>query len=442
QLRQKMLNRAATFAEGAPSASSALPASLSRRRSSLVSDLSDTRHSFRSSTDNLLRAGGRNDTDAQAAADEPPRWIALPVVAAVVPAMIGLTVENGADMATDVLILVLAGWFLHCSVKVPWDWYRDAQQRRYLSDEAAEPYSDTIHQEKDDGVDGTPEAAAEAATELRADGITTPTAPTAASASAAQQEARRALKRSEVLAFVGCFFGPLLGALLMHTVRGQLMRAEGIVSDANLSIFLLIAEIPPVNRLIKMRTERILHLQRIVREAPREPVGPADAQQLSQRIAELEGRLDGVRTPNHHAAIDVDKISAEVRQTTQLQLDALNRAVRRYEKRHMAQSLQIEARFQDLEARLQDALALAAAAARTGRQPGIMTLTVAWLVRTASHTLQLTWDVAMYPFRTAAVALRVVKSLLVRDEPQAKRRAKGGQVNGYTPISTSRMQSK
>ena len=118
QLRQRMLNRAATFAEGARP--STPPTAPPRRRSSLVSDLSDSRHSLRSSSDSLLRTSGRNDKDKHATSDEPSRWLALPVVAAVVPAIIGLTVDNGADVATDVLILVLAGWFLHWSVKVPW----------------------------------------------------------------------------------------------------------------------------------------------------------------------------------------------------------------------------------------------------------------------------------------------------------------------------------
>jgi len=294
-------------------------------------------------------------------------------------------------------------------------------------------YDDTIHEEE-----GATEAVEEPAGET-VDSKANNTAD--APFSPAQKEAREALKRSEMLAFIGCFLGPLLGALLMHTIRGQLMRAEGIVSDANLSIFLLIAEIPPVNRLIKMRTERILHLQRIVREAPREPVRSADTQQLSQRISELEGRIDGPPPANNNE-VDVEKLSAEVRQTTQLQLDALNRAVRRYEKRHMAQSLQIEARFQDLEARLGDTLALAAAAARTGQRPGVIAMTLSWVAGTISYMLQMTWDIAMYPFRTAAVAVSVAKSLFVRDERQAKRRVKGGQVNGHTGMSTSRMQGK
>ncbi|CAN9365624.1 unnamed protein product [Alternaria alternata] len=438
QLRQRMLNRAATFAEGARP--STPPTAPPRRRSSLVSDLSDSRYSLRSSSDSLLRTSGRNDMDKHATSDEPSRWLALPVVAAVVPAIIGLTVDNGADVATDVLILVLAGWFLHWSVKVPWDWYHEAQQRRYLNDDVDDAtYDDTIHEEDEDAPESIEEPVGESQDPKLNTTINAP-------ASQAQKEAREALKRSEMLAFVGCFLGPLLGALLMHTIRGQLMRAEGIVSDANLSIFLLIAEIPPVNRLIKMRTERILHLQRIVREAPREPVRSADTQQLSQRISELEGRVDGVQTTNNNAnEVDVEKLSAEVRQTTQLQLDALNRAVRRYEKRHMAQSLQIEARFQDLEARLKDALALAAAAARTGQRPGVIAMTLSWIAGTISYMLQVAWDVVMYPFRIAVVAVSMAKSLFVRDERRVRRKGKGGgagQMNGHMGVATGRLQAK
>ncbi|EFQ85876.1 hypothetical protein PTT_19032 [Pyrenophora teres f. teres 0-1] len=437
QLRQRMLNRAATVAEGALSSTS--PTAMPRRRSSVVSNLSDTRYSLGSSTDNLLRVG-KNDMDMHASLDEPSRWITLPVFAAVVPAIIGLTVENGAAIATDVFILVLAGWFLHWSVRVPWDWYHDAQQRLYVNDQVEDTYEeDTILEEDGEDDEDLSETQVDVSSEPRSGNNVSTT-------STAQKEARDALKRTELFAFAGCFLGPLLGALLMHTIRGQLMRAEGIVSDANLSIFLLCAEIPPMNRLIKMRTQRILHLQRIFREAPREPIRTLDAQQLSQRLSELEGRLDGVQTPNPNNNIheaNFEKITAEVRQTTQIQLDGLTRAVRRYEKRHMVQSLQIEARFQDLESRLKDALALAAAAARTGQRPGLISKTLSWIVGTVSYTLQTGWDIVMYPFRTAAVAFGVAKSMFVRDERQGRRRGKGVQQGGgYTALSSSRMQGK
>lgn len=116
QLRQKMLNRAATFAEGAQSSPSALPA----RRGSIFSNYSDTRQSYRSSTDNLLRPSGTNDMERPKTSDEPSYWISLPVVFAIVPAIIGFMFDNGTAIATDFIILALAGWFLHWFVKVPW----------------------------------------------------------------------------------------------------------------------------------------------------------------------------------------------------------------------------------------------------------------------------------------------------------------------------------
>ncbi|KAH7345868.1 hypothetical protein BKA66DRAFT_433957 [Pyrenochaeta sp. MPI-SDFR-AT-0127] len=432
-LRQRMLNRAASFAEGAQPSTPALP----RRRSSLLSDLSDSRHSFRSSTDNLLKTSGNNDMDRFTSSDEPSHWISTPIVAAIVPAIVGLTYENGAAIATDILMLALASWFLHWCVRVPWDWYHEAQQRRYEYSEVPETqYDDTILEEDENSIgspDERPETAADDPVEPR------PTTRSELSpAAAAQKEAREELKRQEVFAFVACFLGPLLGALLLHTIRAQLTRAEGIVSNFNLVLFLLGAEIRPFRRLFKMKRDRILHLQRIVKLDPRDELKAADAQQIAQRLAELEARLDG---PVANTDMDIAKVSTEVRQSMQLQLDALNRAVRRYEKRHMAQSIQIEARFQELDLRLRDALSLAAAAARTGQKPGMISMTISWISSLASYVLQRTWNIATYPLRVAAAATIFVRSWFVKDERQSRRRGKG-QSNGHSSISTPRMQSK
>jgi hypothetical protein len=116
QLRQRMLNRAATFGEGAQPS---MPTP-SRRRSSLISNLSDSRHSFRSSTDNLQKITGHNAMDEQTPNDGPTFWTSLPVAIALVPPIIGLTVQDGAAVATDMVILGLAAWFLNCCVRVPW----------------------------------------------------------------------------------------------------------------------------------------------------------------------------------------------------------------------------------------------------------------------------------------------------------------------------------
>lgn len=316
------------------------------------------------------------------------------------------------------------------------DWYHEAQHRRYeYGAPSGARFDDSILEEDEDGIESSDERPASAPVGPQ-DTKTGSNEP--ASTNSAQEDASKALRQEELFAFAGCFLGPLLGAVLLHTIRGQLTRAEGIVSNFNLGIFFLGAEIRPFRRLIKMRKERIWHLQRIVRSSAVDGVQGADAEQVQQRLADLEARLDG---PTANSEVDISKLSAEMRQSTQLQLDALNRAVRRYEKRNMAQTLQIEARFQELGSRLKDALALAAAAARTGQRPGMMSTTITWLASLINSVVQTAWIVATYPLRTVAAAISMVKSLLFKDERQSRRRVKGS-YNGHSTVSTPRMQPK
>lgn len=111
-LRQRMLNRAATFSEGAQSA----PAIPLRRRSSVLSDQST--HSFRSSTDNLLRSKQNNMSTLNP--EEPDIWHSVPLVFAILPAAGGLLFKNGSSMVTDILLLALGSWFLNWCVRAPW----------------------------------------------------------------------------------------------------------------------------------------------------------------------------------------------------------------------------------------------------------------------------------------------------------------------------------
>jgi hypothetical protein len=254
------------------------------------------------------------------------------------------------------------------------------------------------------------------------------------SSNGTQLQARKELRRQELIAFAACFASPLLGAYLLHSLRAQLTVADGLVSDYNLTIFVLVAELRPVARLMKMQEEKMLHLQRIVKSDPQDSLKPADAQEISQRLSELETRLSG---PTTTSDVDTMRIGAEVRQTIQPQLDALTRAIRRYEKRNAAQTAQIEARFREVDARLKDTLSLAAAAARTGQRPGIVPMVLTWMIGSVSNVLQTSWDIAMYPLRTALSAATLGKSLFIKDERRPRSRVKG-----HPSISTPRMQSR
>ena len=189
------------------------------------------------------------------------------------------------------------------------------------------------------------------------------------SSSPEQVAAASELRKHEILALLSCFLGPIFGAWLLHTIRSQLSRpSEGLVSDYNLSIFLLAAEIRPLSHILTLMQSRTLYLQRAVATNPYEPQ-PGDVAvpvEILVRLDELESHAASAVTEAKAKADEpkAPQVIAEVRKSIQPELDALNRAVRRYEKRATVFNMQIEAQLRDLDARTKDALSLAAAAER------------------------------------------------------------------------------
>lgn len=118
QLRQKMLSRASTFAEGVQPPSP----KLNRRRSSLLSNLSESQHTLRpsSSIDSLRRASKNYDMDKLTSSDEPTWWHSSPILIAIVPAVAALYHPKGGTIATDIVLLFLGAWFMQKCCTVPW----------------------------------------------------------------------------------------------------------------------------------------------------------------------------------------------------------------------------------------------------------------------------------------------------------------------------------
>ena len=188
--------------------------------------------------------------------------------------------------------------------------------------------------------------------------------------------AQKELLIHELLALSACFLFPAIGAWLLHAIRSQLSRpSEGLVSNYNLTVFLLASEIRPLSHLVKLVQARTLHLQRVVGSGyiDNNKIDTGKIIDMAKRLEELEthvadtadnaqNKKDG---PSEQlAAKTVAQTTSDVRKTIQPELDALNRAVRRYEKRTTISALQTEARLQELELRLKDVVVLAAAAQR------------------------------------------------------------------------------
>ncbi|KAF4460126.1 hypothetical protein FALBO_13103 [Fusarium albosuccineum] len=302
----------------------------------------------------------------------------LSLAFALLPALAGVLFKNGNAVVTDVMLLGLAGVFLHWSVTQPWAWYHSAQEVRILhesstdsvieddSDEDSGPQVPLHPSPPLDHVPEEEETQPEHHEELHGRQPTT-----------RQREALAELYLYEIIALMSCFMLPLLGAYLLHAIRSQLSRpSEGLVSNYNLTIFLLVSELRVLSHMIKLVQSRTLHLQRVVQEGP--PIIPTtrNAEQLEAvlaRLERLESRITtedlipaqgGKQESSKAKQQDNAVVARDVRNAIQPELDALNRAVRRYEKKATLLQFQTESRFAGVDAKLDDAIALAASAAK------------------------------------------------------------------------------
>lgn len=268
----------------------------------------------------------------------------------------------------------------------------------------------------------------------------------------AHEAATKELYTHEVLALLSCFLFPLLGAYLLHTIRSQLSRpSEGLVSDYNLTIFLLASELRPMAHLVKLIRSRTLHLQRVVASNPynNSEEKPTATNELLRRIEDLEAR-SSIAEPVSNGANEptlTGKQSAvlttEIRRNLQPDLDALNRAVRRYEKRATLQTFQTESRLLDLEARLNDAISLAAAAANNGRrQRGFTGVIVEWVATAIVLPVHTLTTIASLPLKTTLALISYGKLLIAGSDKPEKRRPLNMKHTSHSRIIGDRVQNR
>jgi hypothetical protein len=239
-----------------------------------------------------------------------------------------------------------------------------------------------------------------------------------------RQAALNELYAHEVMALTSCFLFPLLAAYLLHAIRNQLSRpSEGLVSNFNLTIFILGAEIHPLSHMLKLVRARTLHLQRVVNANPYKETSSTltQVQDMARRLAELESHAaaglvsasgqssncivePGKQPVQHNAAL-----IREVRNALQPELDALNRAVRRYEKKATVLAFQTESRLGAIDMRLNDAISLAASAAKNSASQDSF---LGWLTERATA-------LAMMPVRAVlkvvTLPFRAITSVVRRD---------------------------
>ncbi|KAE8161345.1 hypothetical protein BDV40DRAFT_268051 [Aspergillus tamarii] len=418
-LRHRGPARSATFAEGCSS-----NLNHERRNSTFSDSVSEARNSIRSSTDDLFFPRAAKGTyDAADAPNEESHWHSAPLGLALLPAIAGVFFQNGSAVVTDVTLLVLAAIFLNWSVRLPWDWYRSAQAIRQ------DKFYDAIEIPVDIEIDHSQDAKKDSAPAKKR---TTDTASTAS----------RELQIHEILALASCFIFPLIGTWLLHAIRSKLSRpSEGLVSNYNLTIFLLASEIRPFAHLLRMVQARTLHLQRVVAtstEAPKDRIDASKIMDLSKRLEELEAHVaetaaarlassqEQLSQPQAQDSL-VSQTTVEVRKSVQPDIDALNRAMRRYEKRTAMTSFQTDSRLDALEGQVRDAISLAAAAQRSSvRKPrNSVFMLLEWLYMLAMLPAQVFVSLAVLPLHVARRCLRFIQDMLFSKSHPQQKSAKG-----------------
>lgn len=416
-----------------------------RRRSSTPSDFSIA--GFRDGTQEILNpSAAKHSASAQ---DGSSILSSLPLAFALLPAFFGALFEGGEAVITDVMLLVLVFVFLRYTILQPWQWYHETQEVRIrqevgldqifedVSEEGIPPkmsasmttLDEVPEEESQDGEEDDhhshegrkPHAQPETTQSIEKQNRTR-----------AQEAAVSELYVHEVLALLACFLSPILGAYLLHWIRAYLTRSEGLLADFNIIIFLMAAELRPISHALKLVQARTLHLQRVVQAVPLPRSTSVQLEEMRIRLAQLELRAENAehatasalesaravhqqqqeqQQQNGTAAgaanppTNKDATVREVRNAIQPDIDAVTRAVRRYEKKVTIMAVQTAARLGNMDTRLDDAVALAAAAAKqhNSAQWGIVAL-AAWLVDWAVTIITMPYHLAMFvimwPFRT------------------------------------------
>lgn len=222
------------------------------------------------------------------------------------------------------------------------------------------------------------------------------------------------------------------------------------MSNYNLTIFLLASEVRPCSHLLRMIQSRTLFLQRVVASSSpsyeEDGINSTKIRDLTKRLEELEAYIaktaptrlsllsDSASQNECHQPSSsssqqdqhdflpalTSQVTAEIRRALQPEIDALNRAVRRYEKRTAITNYQIESRFQNLESQLRDAVAVTPLpiSERPDVSHGndLLFKIFAWTYAVFTFFVRTAMSLAYLPVRVALSVLRPFKAILLSDQ--------------------------
>lgn len=130
-----------------------------------------------------------------------------------------------------------------------------------------------------------------------------------------RREATEELQLNETYALICCFLGPLLGGWLLYAIRSQLSRPSGgLISNFNLNVFVLAAELRPCAEVVMLIRDRNAYLQSV---AFRAPVSKVEVLEAKMEALQTEVReLSFLTTKAIERDADVDALNSESCVTT------------------------------------------------------------------------------------------------------------------------------
>lgn len=158
------------------------------------------------------------------------------------------------------------------------------------------------------------------------------------------------LQNAQLHAFGGLLLSPLLGACLLDYIRASLARpANGLITNFNITVFVLAAELRPLKIAYEYLNGRAEYLQEQLVD-----VVPSRYQELVNKVEALEARLSQGTLPEQHIDSHRGVSTPNALSKEGTDLNQIKYALRKFEKHEAQLRLEYEAKFYSLERQFAD----------------------------------------------------------------------------------------
>lgn len=170
-----------------------------------------------------------------------------------------------------------------------------------------------------------------------------------------QLEVSKQLRIAELQAFFGLVIGPLLGALLLHYIRGVMARpANGLITNFNVSVFVLAAELRPLRIAYTYLNQKSSTLQQELTDVP-----PAQYEELADKFRTVEAELKQIKHTvdsegSFRSAAESDSTSNSSSIQGQTDIAQIKQALRRFERYETQIQREYDEKIINLERKVAD----------------------------------------------------------------------------------------